>query len=222
MGHGLDRRLHARDDLRRARVARDPGQVELERRERAADVVVDLARDRRALVLDAGLQMLGKLVQALLRRHQVTVGLDAGALGLGGIDRVQQRRHEPGEVALLEVVARAVSHRLDRGLVADLARDEDERNVARARLQQLEREQAGKARQVVVGHHHVPGLDERFEEGVLGIDPARLRDEAAAHEVGQEQFVIELRVLEMKDPKHAVPGLRRHGVEYGAGLRAPS
>ena len=59
-------------------MARDPGEVELERGERAADVVVDLARDRRALVLDARLQVLGELVQALLRGDQVAIGPDAG------------------------------------------------------------------------------------------------------------------------------------------------
>ena len=61
-------------DLRRGRVAGDPGEVELQRGQRAADVVVDLARDRRALVLDAGLQVLRQLVQALLRRDQLAVG----------------------------------------------------------------------------------------------------------------------------------------------------
>ena len=62
------------DDLGRVGVARDPGEVELQRRQRAADVVVDLARDRRALVLDAGLQVLRELVQALLRLDQLAVG----------------------------------------------------------------------------------------------------------------------------------------------------
>ena len=93
------------DHLRRARVAGDPGEVELQRGERAADVVVDLARDRRALVLDAGLQVLRQLVQALLRGDQVAVGLDAGAPRLGRLDGVQQRRHQPRQVVLLQVVA---------------------------------------------------------------------------------------------------------------------
>ena len=57
--------------------------------------------------------------------------------------------------------------------------------VAHARLQQVERDQAGKARQVVVGDDRVPRLVERFEERDLGIDAARLRVQAAAREVRQ-------------------------------------
>ena len=129
--------------LRRARMAGDPGEVELQRGERAADVVVDLARDRRALVLDAGLQVLGELVQALLRGDQVAVGLDAGAPRLGRVDRVQQRRHQTREVVLLQVVAGAVAHRLDRGVLADLARDQDER-ARRARSPSAARARPGR------------------------------------------------------------------------------
>ena len=55
-------------------VAADPGEVELQRRQRAADVVVDLARDRRALHLDAGLQVLRQLGQPLPRRRELAVG----------------------------------------------------------------------------------------------------------------------------------------------------
>ena len=59
---------------------------------------------------------------------ELAVGLDPGAPRLGGVDRVQQRRHEAREVVLQQVVAGAVAHRLDRGLLADLARDQDERD----------------------------------------------------------------------------------------------
>jgi hypothetical protein len=41
---------------------------------------VDLARDCRALLLDAGLQVLGQLMQPFLRGDEVAVGLDAGRL----------------------------------------------------------------------------------------------------------------------------------------------
>ena len=116
-----------------------------------------------------------------------------------------ERRHQPRQVVLLQVVGGAVAHRLDRGVLADLAGDEDEGHVARIRLQQLERDQAAEARHVVVGDDDVPGLGERLEEVGLGLDPARMRHDAAARQVRQQQLVVELGVLEMEDPEDAVP-----------------
>ncbi|MPM91605.1 hypothetical protein SDC9_138736 [bioreactor metagenome] len=52
-------------------VADQPGQVKLDGRERAADVVVNLARDTGALLLDAGVQMFGQLGQALFGLGQL-------------------------------------------------------------------------------------------------------------------------------------------------------
>ena len=66
------------------------------------------------------------------------------------------------------------------------------------------------AGQVVVGDDRVPGLVERFEERAFGIDAARLRVQAAAREVRDEQLVIELRILEMEDAKDALTSGRRH------------
>ena len=117
-----------------ARVARDPGEVELQRRERAADIVVDLARDRRALHLDAGLQVLRQLGQALRARRRARgrrasrarrVSLASMACSIAG--------DQPRQVVLQQVVAGAVAHRLDRRVLADLARDEDEGQQAAAR-----------------------------------------------------------------------------------------
>jgi hypothetical protein len=65
MGHGFQRLLHALGDLGGAGVAGDPGQVELHGGEGSAHVVVDLAGDGGALLLDAGLQMLSELAQLL-------------------------------------------------------------------------------------------------------------------------------------------------------------
>ena len=125
-------------------------------------------------MLDAGLQVLRELVQALLRGDQLAVGLDPRAPGLGRVDRVHQRRHQPRQVVLLQVVGGAVAHRLDRGVLADLAGDEDEGHVAGVGLQQLERDQAAEARHVVVGDDDVPGLVERLEERRPRTRPARV------------------------------------------------
>ncbi len=85
-----------------------------------------------ALELDAGLQVLGELVQALLRGDRARRSARSRARRIcAGVDRVQQRRRQPRQVVLQQVVGGAVAHRLDRGVLADLARDQDERHVAR-------------------------------------------------------------------------------------------
>ena len=75
----------------------------------------------------------------------VAIGLDPGSARLGGVDRVQDRGDQAREVVLLQVVGGAVAHRLDRGVLADLAGDEDEGHVTRVRLFQLVREMAAEA-----------------------------------------------------------------------------
>ena len=54
-------------------MAIDPGQVELDGRQRAADVVVDLTGHAGTRQLDLGLQVAGQLVQTLLGAQQLGV-----------------------------------------------------------------------------------------------------------------------------------------------------
>ena len=222
VAHRLERRLRAQRDAVRIGVAHDPGEVVLQRGERAADVVVHLARDRRALGLDAGLQVLRELREAPLRFGQRLVGGEPRALGLAGLDRVQHRRHEPREVALQQVVAGAVPHRGDGGVLADLARDDDERDDAAARLQHLERGEAGEAGQVEVGQDHVPVAAERLLEFGGGLDAQGVGLDAAAAQLRHGQHVVEFRIL---DEQHAQGALGRalggHGSSIAARRAAP-
>ena len=75
----------------------DPGQVELDRGQRSADVVVHLARDRGALLLDAGLQVFGQFGQAALGLGQLGVGAGLGQARFvhfdGALDHMRQLGH---------------------------------------------------------------------------------------------------------------------------------
>ena len=93
---------------------------------------------------------------------------------LVGLHRVQQRGHQARHVVLQQVVAGAVAHRLDRCVLADLARQQQEGHARAARLQQVQRHQAREARQVVVGDDRVPLLLERAQELRFGIDAQHL------------------------------------------------
>lgn len=92
---------------RRGAVALHPGQVEAQRRQHAADFVVDFARDGAPLLFDDGLQVRRQFAQLLLGHPKRLLGGDAVAPRLGGPQRVGQRGTEPGQPALVqEVVAR--------------------------------------------------------------------------------------------------------------------
>ena len=100
MGHRLQRTEHTLLHFGRGHVAADPGQVELDRGEAAADVVVDLAGDCRALHLHAGLQVLRQFRQALAAGGQLAVGLGAGTAVAVGLDGVLHRRRQTRQVVL--------------------------------------------------------------------------------------------------------------------------
>ena len=52
--------------------------------------------------------------------------------------------------------------------------------------------------------HHVPVLLERGQEGGLGIDAQRLHLQPAAAQMGQHQFVVQRRVLQVQDAQRMV------------------
>jgi hypothetical protein len=101
---GLQGLLHPLGDLGGGGVAGDPGQVEFHGRESPAHVVVDLAGDGGALLLDAGLQVLGELTQLLARAGQGVVGALLGDARAVGLDGQQGGRGQAGEVAFEQVV----------------------------------------------------------------------------------------------------------------------
>jgi len=142
----LQRRDRALLHRRVAGVAADPVELELQGRQAAADLVVDLAGDGVAFGLDAGLQVLGQLGKPLAGRGQLAVGLGAGASGLGRGDRLLDGRCQTRQVGLQQVIVGAAAHRLDRSVLADPARDQDEGQQRFLLAQQRQRLQAREAR----------------------------------------------------------------------------
>jgi hypothetical protein len=123
---------------------------------------------------------------------------------------MHQRRNQPRQVVLQQVVAGAVAHGLDRRVLADLAGNQDEGHVQTAGLEQVQCHQAGEAGQVEIGQHHVPFLLERGQEGRLGVDAQGLHLQAAAAQVRQGQFVVQRRILQVQDAQRMVEDRGRH------------
>ena len=81
------------------------------------------------------------------------------------------RRHEPFEVPLHDVVVCAALHRTHRRIFADGARHEDERQVGIARAQQPQRRRAAEARHRVIGDREIEcARGEGTLEALWGID----------------------------------------------------
>ena len=75
-------------------VAPYPGQIEFDGGERASDIVVNFTRNAGALLLDAGVQMLGQLGQAFFGGRQLLHGAASRAPGFmyfqGALDHMRQ------------------------------------------------------------------------------------------------------------------------------------
>ena len=124
-------------------------------------------------------------------------------------------------MALLQVVAGAVAHRLDRGLLADLARDEDERHVARAapsaaRARPGPRSPAGCSRRRPRPRARRAPRGRRLSDStrrVCAFRPPRARCATSSSWSSS-------RILEMEDAKDALAGARRHAAQYAGRDRA--
>ena len=223
---GVRERLQRRDGAARhglvAGMAADPVELELQRRERAADLIVDLAGDSVALGLHAGLQVLRQLRKPPARFGQLAVGRLAGAVRGRGGQRVLGGHRQAREVALEQVVAGALAHGLHGRVLADLARDQDERHRPAAaerlvRAQERQRVQAREAGQVVVGDDQVPGFGQRGAELLARVHAAFVQHQPAPAQLGHHQRVVQLGVFQVQQPHRGA-----HGGQYrkaGAGSR---
>ncbi|HEX7832245.1 MAG TPA: hypothetical protein VF787_21490 [Thermoanaerobaculia bacterium] len=71
-------------------------------------------------------------------------------------DLARHHGAEPDEIALHHIVARSLSHQLDRQLVSDRRRDDDERNVASAGANDPQGRRRVETREAIVGDDDVP------------------------------------------------------------------
>jgi hypothetical protein len=189
--------------MRALAVAAHPGQVQLDGGERAADVVVDLAGDVGALLLDAGLQVFGQLGQALARFGQFGVGAGLGPAALAHLQCALDHVREPVHAVLEQVVAHALVDGLHRGGLADGTREQDEGQVRAALAHQAPGVQPGEAGQVVVGQHDVVAAAGKFAgEVVQRVHQHQRAGHLAALEGKAHQRVVHPRVFQVQDADH--------------------
>ncbi len=131
------------------------------------------------------LELRPRLPEAALQR-----ALLATVCGL--LELALDRRHEPGERSLDEIVVHALAHRGDGRLFADGARDDDEGHVEHEGLHHGERRLRAEARHVEVGEDDLPGRPrQRRAQVALGVDALPLDGEASAPQLpNQEQRVV--------------------------------
>ena len=141
-----------------------PGHVVGHRGKRTADVVVDLAGDGRAFLLDRVLQVLGHFGQSALRSLQCLGRLFAGATGFMHLDGAPHHARELGDVVLQQVIGKALAHGLDRTLDGGVRRHQQYRQLRLLATQLAEQLVA-----VHTGHVHI--TDHQAE----GIVPHRLQ-----------------------------------------------
>ena len=111
------------------------------------------------------LRQAGPLEQRRLRPAALAAHLGVTQLPLDG-------RDQPPEIALGEEILRACLHRLDRDVLADRARDEDEGRIGITRPQQGEGRRAAERRHAVVANHEIPRMTiEGGRHGRRGVDP---------------------------------------------------
>lgn len=100
-------------------VAADPGHIKTHGRECAANVVVDFARNRGALLLDGGLQVFRQLREPALGAGQLGHGVFAHAPGLVHLQCARDHVGQALDVVLEQVVGHAQAHGVYRRRLAD-------------------------------------------------------------------------------------------------------
>ncbi|MOA13706.1 hypothetical protein D3C78_1337680 [compost metagenome] len=140
------------------RVAGDPGQVELDRSQRAADVVMDFARNRRPFLFNRRLQVLGQLGQAPLGQRELGHGLLLGAAGFMHFHGPGQHQRQARHVFLAQEIRHSQPHDIHGCRFANGARQQDERRARSQRLDQRPGIEGRESGQVVIGQDQVEFL----------------------------------------------------------------
>ena len=197
-------------------VAGDPAQVKSNRRQGAANVVVDFAGDAGALLLNRRLQVFGKSGQAFFGGGQFGVGPHFGHLRLVRRDGALDHRAEFGHVVLGEVVADAQLDRFDRRPFADGARQQDERRPVGEALQGGPGVQCGETGQVVVGQNRrkTGAAGSRAQQPVEFGEAVHPRQHTAQTGFAQctfGQLVVQQRIFQMQNVQGGLGRLCRLG-----------
>ena len=198
--------------LRVGVAAGQPRQIELHRRQGAANVVVYFAGNIGPFALYAGLQVLGQVGQAALGLGQRLGSLLLGAAGTEHIQRALQHHGQPVQAVLVHIVAHAAHHGLGHGGLANGARDQHKRDLLAALAQRLPGVQTGKTAQVVVRQHGIerPVLQRRLEVG-QGVHQLQGAVQITALQGHPDEFVVGLVVFQVEDSQARAVGVGGQG-----------
>jgi hypothetical protein len=202
-----ERRARVGVDLRRRHERRL--QVREQRRERIVDLVHD-ARGERA-----------DRREPLLRLDQRLGGAQRGLAGAPTTSLVRlaqlplDRGRQAPQVRLHHVVVRAGLHRLHRGLFADLARDDEERDVDAGLLHDAQRRRRVEGGHRPVAHDRVPRLRaERRAERVGREHPRRPDHQAGVLQRALDEQRVRFDVLDEQHVQRRVHRPLRDGVRF--------
>ena len=132
-----------------------------------------------------------------------------------GLERAPYRRPQPGGAVFERVIRRALLQGVDRGLFADAAGDDHERDVEPALAQQGEGARAAELRQVPVGQDEVRHRRQGLEVVGLGLDAGPVEGQALLFEPGHHQLGVARDVLDHQGAQHARPLVSAWGVDSG-------
>ena len=155
----------------------------------------------------------------VIQRGAQLGGRGAPLAPLGGRrERVLDRRRQPLQAVLHQVVVGAGLHRRHRRVFADGAGDDQERGVAFEFAQDAQRRDRREARQIVIGNHHIPfaGRQGRAHAGFI-LDPNRGVRQAGGAQGELQQFEIDVGILDTQDA-HADAAAGRRRRRLGQGL----
>src|SRR5439155_6015781 len=143
-----------------------------------------------------------KQTVTLLALAQSLFGPATGGAHFSFAQLAFHRRSQARQVALHQIIIGAGLHRGPRHVLANAARDDEERQIQPALLDDLERLRRAEGRHVVIGENDVPPfLAQRRAQGLRGIDALEGRLITALTQRIDEDARVKLRVLDDQHPE---------------------
>jgi hypothetical protein len=162
------------------------------------------------------------LAQFFIGQAQLFIGIAPLLQQLALGECVAHGGAQPGKSILQQIVGRAFAHRLDGGVFADRAGDENKGCFRVSTAEQFEGKQAGKLGQVVIGEHDVGSGAKGIEELGLGLDPNAgefhaVRAERSEHQLRVQRVVFHQDHRQGNGAHDGVEWLRRLGLASARG-----
>lgn len=185
-------------------VAFDPGEVEAQRGQHAADVVVDFTCDCRALLAHHGVEVGEQQLQLAFGSRQRLDGPLMITPSLGDRQGIEQSRCEPCQAALDEAVVGARTHRGHSALLAEPGRNDDEGQMAIGLAYQAQGLDATQVGQRVLAKDCIPGLlRQRLLQLRTALDAVRADRHLFLLQTGDQDLEVQPGIVCDKQPRGA-------------------